>query len=337
MLTISVVIPTYNCQKYIAKALESAIAQEVGEIIVVDDGSVDDTCSVVKSFIDRDARPKLVYARQQNQGVCAARNHGVRLAQGELIAFLDADDWYLPNKIAKQAAVFAADPNLGLVQGGWQRVSELGEVLATIKPWENVPELNMASWLRYKPVLPSALMIRRSWLEQVGGFDPAFQAAEDVELVSRLAARGCRSAWLKSVTVSYRQRSGSAMGDGLVQARDLAKFLDKFFQQPNLPATAQLLESSVRYHTLVWAAWYLQATGYLPEMADYLRRAWQYSPYLPAKALVHWIESFARFSSEANAPLDIDTLIGSSEWQGLVRWLMVQKSLPDSDRDEPKV
>ena len=324
MLTISVVIPTYNCQHYIAEALESAIAQEASEVVVIDDGSTDNTRSVIDSFLSRSLKTELRYIRQSNQGVCAARNHGIRVSRGELVAFLDADDWYLPNKLAKQAALFVADPDLGLVQSGWQRVSESGQLISDVKPWETIPDLTLANWLRYKTVLPSALMIRKCWLEKVGGFDPAFQAAEDVELVSRLAASGCRSAWLKEVATSYRQRSGSAMGDGLVQARDLSKFLDKFFQRSELPAAAQLLENSVRYHTLVWAAWYLQSTGYLAEMAAYLRCAWQYSPYLPAEALTHWIESFASFALEANSPLDIRALIDSSDWQELVCWLLEQ-------------
>lgn len=326
MLTISVVIPTYNCQQYVAEAIESAIAQDASEVVVIDDGSTDDTRSVIDSFLNRNLQTELRYIRQSNQGVCAARNHGIRVSRGELVAFLDADDWYLPNKLAKQAALFVADPDLGLVQSGWQRVSESGQFISDVKPWETVPELTLANWLRYKTVLPSALMVRKCWLEKVGGFDPAFQAAEDVELVSRLAASGCRSAWLREVATSYRQRSGSAMGDGLVQARDLSKFLDKFFQQSDLPAAAQLLENSVRYHTLVWAAWYLQSTGYLAEMAAYLRHAWQYSPYLPAEALTHWIESFTSFALEANSPLDVRALIDSSDWQDLVRWLLSQGS-----------
>jgi len=325
--TISVVIPTYNCQQYLAKAIRSAIAQAVSEIIVVDDGSTDDTRRVVDAFSQLNFKPELRYFYQPNQGVCAARNHGIRVAKGELVAFLDADDWYLPNKLARQASLFMADPDLGLVQSGWQRVTESEQVISVVTPWVVAPELTLASWLRYKPVLPSALMVRRGWLVKVGGFDPAFQAAEDVDLVSRLAVSGCPAAWLKEVAVSYRQRSGSAMGNGLVQARDLAKFLDKFFEQPELPAAAQLLESSVRYHTLIWAAWYLQSTGYLSEMADYLQRAWSYSPYLPTEALTHWAESFASFSLDAGSPIDMRALLASSDWQDLVRWLLVQPNL----------
>ena len=327
MPNVSVIIPTYNCQQYLAKAIESAIAQEVGEVIVVDDGSTDRTRHIVEAFSQLDFQPELYYIYQTNQGVCAARNRGIRAARGDLIAFLDADDWYLPHKLSRQASLFANDPDLGLVQSGWQRVTESEQLIAAVRPWEFAPELTLANWLRYKPVLPSALMIRKRWLVEVGGFDPEFQAAEDVELVSRLAVSGCRAAWLKEVAVSYRQRSGSAMGNGLIQARDLAKFLDKFFQQPELPAAAQLLESSVRYHTLVWAAWYLQNTGYLPEMADYLRQSWHYSPYLPTEALAHWIESFDSFSLNAGNPIDMNTLLASSDWQRLVRWLLQQKHL----------
>ena len=100
------------------------------------------------------------------------------------MAFLDADDWYLPHKLARQASLFADDPDLGIVQSGWQRVTESEQFIAAVRPWEVAPELTLANWLRYKPVLPSALMIRKYWLVKVGGFDPEFQAAEDVELIS---------------------------------------------------------------------------------------------------------------------------------------------------------
>ncbi|MGC1305938.1 MAG: glycosyltransferase [Phormidesmis sp.] len=318
MPTVSVIIPAYNCQQYIAEAIESALTQAALEVIVIDDGSTDSTHEIIKAI----ASPHLHYVYQPNLGVCSARNHGIRLAKGELIAFLDADDWYLPHKLARQAALFAADAGLGMVQSGWQRVDESGQLLAAVEPWQTIPELSLANWLRFKPVLPSALMIRKDWLVRVGGFDPAFQAAEDVELVTRLAAKGCTAAWLPEVAVSYRQRSHSAMGNGLVQARDLAKFLDKFFGQPDLPQTACLLEKSVRYHTLVWAAWYLQHTGYLPQMAQYLKRAWPYSPYLPVETLVHWTESFTSFADDAGQPIDLAGLMRSPHWQALISWLL---------------
>jgi len=321
MLDVSVVIPTYNCQQYIYQAIQSALGQAVSEVIVIDDGSTDDTQSIVKQL----DCSRLRYIFQRNQGVSAARNYGIDSASGQLIAFLDADDYYLPGKIEQQVALFEATPELGLVQSGWQKVNETGQPLGAVTLWESVPKLTVENWLQFKPVLPSALMVRREWLRKVEGFDRQLKAAEDVDLVSRLALQGCQCAWLEQVAVSYRQRGDSAMGDGKVQAQDLSKFLDKFFlRQGELPESVQMLERSVRYHTLVWAAWYLQHTGELAEMADYLKRAWPYSPHLPVGALIHWVDSFASFSEASGSPLDMENLTQSAHWQQLVQWLFAQ-------------
>lgn len=320
MLRISVVIPTYNCAAFIGQAIESAIGSDISEVIVVDDGSTDDTAERVTRL----AHSKLRYVKQANQGVSAARNQGIELAQGELIAFLDADDWFLPDKLTRQAALFTANPQLGLVQSGWQRVSESGQHLANVTPWQSIPDLTLEAWLQHKPVLPSALMVRRDWLRHVNGFDPDLNAAEDVDLVCRLALAGCPAAWLTEVAVSYRQRARSAMGDSRTQARDLKRFLDKFFGNAQLPPAIRLLEKTVRYNTLVWAAWYLYHTGHIPEMAQYLRQAWAYSPYRPLDTVLHWTESFEQLSTDWQEPLVLTKLLSSQEWQGLTQWVLAQ-------------
>lgn len=320
MLTVSVVIPTYNCQAYIAEAVQSAIAQTTLEVIVVDDGSTDDTKSILQSFDSS----RLRYVHQPNQGVSAARNLGIELAQGDLVAFLDADDYFLPDAIAQQQSLFEADPTLSLVQSGWQRVSESGEFISAVKPWESASDLTIETFLKFKSVLPSALMVRRDQLMHIGGFDRELQAAEDVDLVSRLLLEGCKATWLDKVGVSYRQRSTSAMGNSLVQARDLSRFLDKVFTRPDLAESVRLLEYSVRYHTLVWSAWYLHFTGHSSEMIRQLKQAWNYTPYLPAEALIHWMDSFESFSKAEHQSLDVAALIQLEEWQQMVVWLFDQ-------------
>lgn len=317
-LSVSVVIPAYNCQQYIAESVESAIAQSSREVIVIDDGSTDHTAEVIKGI----NHSKLNYVHQDNRGVGAARNEGIRRATGDLIAFLDADDVFLPEKLAQQIAIFETAPELGLVQSGWQLIDETGQKFEEVTPWGTTPELTLENWLKFKPVLPSALMVRRDLLLAIEGFDPQLRAAEDVDLVCRLALNGCQSAWLKSVGVSYRQRANSAMGNGLVQAQDLNTFLNKFFQQPDLPECVQLMEASVRYHTMVWAAWYLHHTGYTKEMSQYLNIAWEHSPYLPIEALIHWVESFEGFSRSSGKPLDMAGLTESDEWKNVVKQLL---------------
>ena len=317
--TISVIIPTYNCERYITQAIVSILQQQncEYEVIVIDDGSTDQTEEILKPY-----QNLMRYLRQQNQGVAAARNRGIAEARGELIAFLDADDYFLPDKLAAQAAIFAKRPNIGIVHSGWQRVNSQGKKLLEVRPWENVAQLDLEGWLRWKPVLPSAMMFRREWLEYVGGFDPRFPPAEDTELVLRLAFKGCQSTWLRRITVCYRQHEQSAMHKGLPQARSLAAVMDNFFGQPELPEKVRLMEHSVRYGTLVWIAWYLHYTDHQAEMVEYLKQAWYYTPFSPLETVINWTESFAEFAHNWGVNFDPNLLTQSPEWQYLVQWVI---------------
>lgn len=318
---VSVIIPSYNCARYLPEAINSVLAQTYQnfEIIVIDDGSTDQTAEVLRRYGDR---VRAIY--QQNQGVARARNHGIRQAQGDWIAFLDADDVLLPHKLEAQLAVAAQNPELGMIHSGWNRVDAAGRVMLPVEPWHQVPNLALESWLRWKPVLPSAMLFRRRWLEQTGGFDPRFPPAEDTELVLRLSLLGCQADWSRQITVNYRQHDASAMHKGLPQARSLSAVIDHFFAQPNLPESIRWLESQTRYHTLVWIAWYLHYTGHPTEMVEYLQRAWPYSPYAPVETLVHWADSFTAFSESWGSQFEAQTLVQSAEWQSLVQWMQFQ-------------
>lgn len=122
---VSIIIPTYNYGRYLAKALQSCLEQTYGnlEIIVVDDGSVDDTGEIVRPFGDR-----VVYLFQENQGVSSARNAGLARASGEFIAFLDADDYLLADSIAVRAHVLMGNPEIGIVFTDTYSCDEKGNV-----------------------------------------------------------------------------------------------------------------------------------------------------------------------------------------------------------------
>ena len=323
---VSVVIPTYNCDRYLSQAVESVLSQKRCdfELIIIDDGSTDKTKQALQPY-----RNFLHYVYQNNQGVCLARNHGIKLAQGEFIAFLDADDFFLPGKLAAQLAIFDSQQSLGIVHSGWRRVDAEGKLIMNVTPWQSYPELNLETWLKFKPVLPSAMMFRRQWLERIGGFDPQFRVAEDVDLVLRLALAGCHAAWLPQITVCYRQHEQSAMTNGLPQAECLTKLLDKFFQEPHLPKQIQLLENNVRHNTLVWIAWYLYETKQYVEMAEYLQQAWNYTPYLPVETVVKWVESFAEFSRSWVKNLDSDYLAKLPSWQKLLTWVINKRQFDE--------
>ncbi len=319
---VSVVIPVYNCDRYIVQAVESILNQTYSayEVIVIDDGSQDNTYHVLKPY-----KHKIRYVYQENQGVSVARNHGIELSHGEFVAFLDADDVFLPDKLATQLAVFLAHPNLDIVQSGWRRVNQNGETLIDVEPWEQVPQLDLESWLRWKPFgTMGTLMFRRESLQQVGGFEPGLTHAEDVDLILRLCLNGCQSDWLRQPTVCYRQHDRNTMRDGLSQAQAINWVLDRFFRQPHLPLEIQLIEDWVRYSTLLWSSWYLYYTGFPIEMADYLKKSWQYSPFLPIETVINWVESFAEYSANLQQNFDVDELSQRPEWQALMQWVMTE-------------
>ncbi|MDJ0554112.1 MAG: glycosyltransferase family A protein [Microcoleaceae cyanobacterium MO_207.B10] len=317
---VSVIIPVYNCDRYIGQAIESVLGQtyQSYEIIVIDDGSTDETQLALQPYIE-----KIRYVYQENQGVSVARNHGIELARGELVAFLDADDFFLPDKLTAQVGVFDAQPNLGIVHSGWRKVNQEGETIKDETPWDYVPKLDLEGWLRWKPMgTMGTLMFRRNWLQQVGCFEAGLAHAEDVDLVLRLALRGAETEWLRQSTVCYRQHDRNTMRDGVSQARSINGVLDKFFASESIPLGIQLLEKQVRYNTLVWSSWYLYYTGFYSEMVEYLQKSWEYSPYLPVGTVINWIESFTGFSDNMGDDLDADKLASTPEWQQLMRWVL---------------
>jgi len=180
---VSVVLPTYNRGWIIGQAIDSVLDQDYKnlELVVVDDGSIDDTPQLLSAFGDR-----LRIIRQENQGVSAARNAGIRAATGELIALLDSDDTWLPGKVTAQVAFFMANPaalicqteeiwirNGVRVNPGKRHRKEAGMIF----------ERSLALCL----VSPSAVMMRKSLLDEVGLFDESLPACEDYDLWLRIA------------------------------------------------------------------------------------------------------------------------------------------------------
>lgn len=182
MTKISIVIPAYNSEACIRETLESAVNQTsaADEILVVDDGSTDNTEAVVRSFGD-----PVRYIRQKNQGIAGARNTGVREATGEWISFLDHDDLMLPDKIEKQRAVIEANPDLVVVYSAFTYLYTDGST----KPVPAFPAKDLWPALRYRtPILPSTAIIRRSALIEIGGFVQLY-CVDDWSLWFRLVRR----------------------------------------------------------------------------------------------------------------------------------------------------
>jgi glycosyltransferase involved in cell wall biosynthesis len=207
--SVSVVIPTYNYGCFISEAIESVLAQtyQIDEIIVVDDGSTDGTESLVRAFGE-----SVRYVKQQNAGVGAARNRGVENASGDLIAFLDADDMWLPEKIEKQVAKFSADSELGLVHCGMREFN--GDTGDTLKIYLEGSEGLIASELALfeSPVIyvsGSIWVVRRDVFWSVGGFDTRLTNGEDWEFCLRVA-RKYKVGFVPEALVNYRNHGANA-------------------------------------------------------------------------------------------------------------------------------
>ena len=188
MTKISIAIPAYNSEACLRETLESALAQThpAHEIIVVDDGSKDRTEEIALSFGSR-----IRYIKQQNQGIAGARNTAIREATGDWIAFLDHDDLILPNKLEKQLAVIEANPHLVVVYSAFTYLYTDG----TTRLIPAFPARSLWPALRYRtPILPSTSIIRRSALQEIGGFEKLY-CIDDWNLWFRLIRRYTASAF----------------------------------------------------------------------------------------------------------------------------------------------
>lgn len=183
---VSVIIPTYNRGKFIGAAIQSVLNQTFQdfEVVVVDDGSTDQTGDVVKAF----ASGKVKYVYQPNRGRSNARNHALGLAKGRYIAFLDSDDLYLPDKLALQVDYMDSHPEIGMIYTSAYCIDENGarmkdEYEATVSGW--VYE-HIAFFVPVTITLPTA-MVRKEVFDKVGGFDEAMERFEDTDMWRRIS------------------------------------------------------------------------------------------------------------------------------------------------------
>jgi glycosyltransferase involved in cell wall biosynthesis len=221
--TVSVVIPAYNCGHLIGDAIDSALAQSAAavEVIVVDDGSTDDTARRIKAYGDR-----IRYVLQDNQGVAAARNRGVAETRGEFVAFLDGDDVWHPHKLARQLAVLSESPQLGMLGTAsfpWPaavipEVPSSGLEIPEVVTWEQVAVKNR--------FMASSVIVRRAVLDLVGPFDTSLQGPEDHDLWIRLAEQTV-IANLRLPLTGYRDVPGSLSKRAATMERGMRRILKK--------------------------------------------------------------------------------------------------------------
>lgn len=188
MFTITVIIPMYNNEDTIIDALESIKRQSaiknVIQIIVIDDGSTDSSSNVVNSYADNNDLP-IVLVKQKNGGAASARNKGLSMAKGEWIAFLDADDEWRPNRLARQIEVINSNPEIDFLGAGCNDIPLiiLGRRITDLYK-ANIYDIT----IKYFPCTPSIIM-RRKIYDEIGGFNENWRYSEDGEYYTRICMK----------------------------------------------------------------------------------------------------------------------------------------------------
>ena len=214
-MRVSVIMPAYNREKFLAAAVESVIAQTFRdwELVIVDDGSTDRTAAIAREF-ERTHPDRIHVLSQRNGGVTVARNTAIRAAGGTHFAFLDSDDLWLPTKLERQAALFAERPDLAFAYSGYRLIDEAGRPIREVMPdprfQGRIPDL---LWLEDNEIVGATLMIRRDQLFKVGLFDQRLKGSENLDLRLKLARLG-PVAFVNEVLYNYRKHDDSLDGTG---------------------------------------------------------------------------------------------------------------------------
>lgn len=258
VMRFSVVIAAYNAAGTVGDAIGSALAQTCQdfEVIVIDDGSNDDTAEVASKFA-KDGRVR-VYS-QENAGPSAARNRGIAVARGEYVSMLDSDDLWLPNYLAEMGRALDGNPNAGFAYtDAWALEETSGRFLqATTATLRHHPSTSMsgeqfiAALLQHNFVHNSVTVPRRVF-EQVGGYNPQMSHSEDYELWLRIVISGFEAIRVAGQLAIYRIRPGSLSHDETAMIGGLRTVYESVLQRhptsPNVRALAQArLEEIDRY------------------------------------------------------------------------------------------
>ncbi|MEO0591508.1 MAG: glycosyltransferase family 2 protein [Pseudomonadota bacterium] len=214
--TFSVIIPAYNATNTLRSTIESVLGQtfEDFEVVVVDDGSSDDTVRVALGMAAEDPRVRVV--SQSNEGVSSARNFGAELAKGRLLAFLDADDQWSPEKLARHKALHDADPLLDASFAQVEFCADEEGAMAAGRTASRVPQgyLDIADVVTENPVCTASnFVIDREVFQDLGGFSVQMRYAEDHEILALLLSEGGTLRGIEAPLVRYRLSEGGLSCD----------------------------------------------------------------------------------------------------------------------------
>jgi len=229
---VSVIIPTYNRAAFVCEAINSVFSQTFKdyEVIIVDDGSTDNTKEVLNSYCRN-----IKYVFQENQGASAARNTGLKQSKGNYIAFLDSDDMWLPSKLQKQVNILDRHENVGLVYSNIAYCDELGNIQSVASK----SKMFLSGYL-FKEVLlrkvmcgyPPTWLIRKTCFDAIGYFDTSLKMSEDRDFSVRIAKQYKIFGIIEPLTLVRQHDPNFRLGRSPAREREYYyfRFLDKLFR-----------------------------------------------------------------------------------------------------------
>jgi glycosyltransferase involved in cell wall biosynthesis len=304
----SVVIPAYNAAKTIEAAAQSVFEQTIRdfEIVVVDDGSKDDTLAVAETIAASDSRVRVI--SQPNGGAAAARNAGIKAAIGKYVAFLDADDLWLAHKLERQLAVLDSEEDVNAVRCGAYYVNNDLEVLSARPCFESDDVLleillfqNQSPWM-------STLVVERGVFAKIGGFDTKLYMIEDWELAIRLA-RHCNLKSVEEPLALYRQFPGNRSKDWSSHIESGRIVLERLFKDPTLPIRIK------QRRRLIYSAFNTMLSGGAFHGGDYIESLkWGLKAFLKHPAALRYMVSLPlrklrRNSSRQSVPPEYEASV----------------------------
>lgn len=246
MPAVSVIIPSYNHAHFLKDAIESVLHQTFQnfEIVVVDDASTDNTSKVIKEFND----PRLHYiVHPKNMGLSATRNTGIKAATGDLIAFLDADDWFHPEKLELHFDYLQQNPDIDVTYNARFELNHSSKTIRTI--WRPPASVGLSDFVLGFPYAPSDILIRRERAISAGLLDEVYMFfGEDLYFNSILAMSGCKFANIDRALNYRRYHSGRQFKDIPEIVKVMLSVLDRVFNDPRCPAEVGLLKPAAYAH-----------------------------------------------------------------------------------------
>ena len=253
---ISVVIPAYNAAQYLKDSISSVIDQTFSnwELIVIDDGSTDNTSNIVKGF-QADQRIRLI--RQENKGVSAARNTGIKAATGKYIAFLDADDFFLPQNLQKKFDILSSNPDIDFIYSDMIHCDNSLKDLSVEKGTEADNLLNKVLLWETEtiPCLPSNLVIRTSDIQGKIAFDEYLSNCAD-RFMKMSIAQSLKGKYIPQALFKYRHSPGSMSTKVWLLEKD-ETYIIKQIKEKNIgPAGAFRRKAIANIYLILAGSWY---------------------------------------------------------------------------------